>query len=124
MRQLNTGDYYEQWISGVQSEAKRLKIKLDIYNANGDNARQALFLQQAVASKPDAIVVGWGIADTVTPGLEAARDACIPIVAFYVLRRTSRTSRSSNRMISDDEDPEQLRVDLNGSELSADVIYA
>ena len=61
VRQLNTGDYYEQWILGAQSEAERLKIKLDIYNANGDNARQALLLQQAVASKPDAIVVGWGI---------------------------------------------------------------
>ena len=32
----------------MQSEAERLKIKLDIYNADGDNARQALFLQQAV----------------------------------------------------------------------------
>jgi simple sugar transport system substrate-binding protein len=126
VRQLNTGDYYEQWISGVQSEAERLKIKLDIYNANGDNARQALFLQQAVASKPDAIVVGWGIADTVTPGLEAARDACIPIVAFYVLH----AEPSKDVAIIEQDDRlmmkgilEQLASDLGGSELSADVIY-
>jgi simple sugar transport system substrate-binding protein len=126
VRQLNTGDYYEQWISGVQSEAERLKIKLDIYNANGDNARQALFLQQAVASKPDAIVVGWGIADTVTPGLEAARNACIPIVAFYVLH----AEPSKDVAIIEQDDRlmmkgilEQLASDLGGSELSADVIY-
>jgi len=123
---LNAGDYYEQWISGVQSEAKRLKIKLDIYNANGDDARQALFLQQAVASKPDAIVVGWGHADTLKPGLEAARDASIPIVAFYVLH----VEPSKDVAIIEQDDRlmmkgilEQLASDLGGGELSADVIY-
>jgi simple sugar transport system substrate-binding protein len=126
VRQLNTGDYYEQWILGAQSEAERLKIKLDIYNANGDNARQALLLQQAVASKPDAIVVGWGIADTVTSGLEAARDACIPIVAFYVLH--AEPSKDVTIIEQDDRLMmkgiiEQLASDLGGSELSADVIY-
>ena len=126
VRQLNAGDYYEQWISGVQSEAERLKIKLDIYNADGDNARQALLLQQAVVSKPDAIVVGWGIADTVKPGLEAARDARIPIVAFYVLH----AEPSKDVAIIEQDDRlmmkgilEQLASDLGGSELSADVIY-
>ena len=126
VRQLNAGDYYEQWISGVQSEAKRLNIKLDIYNADGDNARQALLLQQAVVSKPDAIVVGWGIADTVKPGLEAARDARIPIVAFYVLH----AEPSKDVAIIEQDDRlmmkgilEQLASDLGGSELSADVIY-
>jgi simple sugar transport system substrate-binding protein len=126
VRQLNAGDYYEQWISGVQSEAKRLNIKLDIYNADGDNARQALLLQQAVVSKPDAIVVGWGIADTVKPGLEAARDARIPIVAFYVLH----AEPSKDVAIIEQDDRlmmkgilEQLASDLGGSEPSADVIY-
>jgi simple sugar transport system substrate-binding protein len=126
VRQLNAGDYYEQWISGVQSEAERLKIKLEIYNADGDNARQALLLRQAVVSKPDAIVVGWGIADTVKPGLEAARDARIPIVAFYVLH----AEPSKDVAIIEQDDRlmmkgilEQLASDLGGSELSADVIY-
>ena len=126
VRQLNAGDYYEQWISGVQSEAERLKIKLEIYNADGDNARQALLLRQAVVSKPDAIVVGWGIADAVKPGLEAARDARIPIVAFYVLH----AEPSKDVAIIEQDDRlmmkgilEQLASDLGGSEPSADVIY-
>jgi simple sugar transport system substrate-binding protein len=96
VRQLNVGDYYEQWISGVQREAERLRIKLDIYNANGDNARQTLFLQQAVASKPDGIIVGWGLGDTLKPGLEAARDASIPIIEPpRVFRRLFRLSHAA-----------------------------
>lgn len=86
VRQLNTGDYYEQWISGLENEAQRLGIKPDIYNADGDNARQALYLQQAVAAKPDAIIVGWGLADNLRAGLDAARDAAIPIIAYYVVQ--------------------------------------
>ena len=126
VRQLNAGDYYEQWISGVQSEAERLKVKLDIYNANGDNARQALFLRQAVASKPDAIIVGWGIADTLKPGLEAARDARIPIIAYYVVH----VEPSKDVAIIEQDDRlmmkgvlKQLASDLGGGELAADVIY-
>jgi simple sugar transport system substrate-binding protein len=83
-------------------------------------------LQQAVVSKPDAIVVGWGIADTVKPGLEAARDARIPIVAFYVLH----AEPSKDVAIIEQDDRlmmkgilDQLASDLGGSELSADVIY-
>lgn len=126
VRQLNAGDYYEQWISGVQREAERLKTKLDIYDANGDNARQALFLQQAVASRPDAIIVGWGHADTLKPGLEAARNAGIPVLAFYVFH----VEPSKDVAIVEQDDRlmmkgilEQLASDLGGSELDAEVIY-
>jgi simple sugar transport system substrate-binding protein len=110
----------------VQREAQRLRIKLDIYNANGDNARQTLFLQQAVASKPDGIIVGWGLGDTLRPGLEAARDASIPVVAYYV----ARVEPSKDVAIIEQDDRlmmkgvlEQLASDLGGSNLNADVIY-
>lgn len=127
VRQLNVGDYYEQWISGVQGEAERLGVKLHIYDANGDNARQALFLQQAVASKPDAIIVGWGIGDTLRLGFEAARTATIPIVSYYVLQVES--SKDVAVIEQDDRSMmrgvlERLASDLGGSEPSADVVYA
>lgn len=84
VRQLNAGDVYEAWISGVKAEATKLHAKLTIFDADGDNAKQALYLQQAVAAKPDAILVGWGFADTLKPGLQAAQAAGIPVVTYYV----------------------------------------
>lgn len=126
VRQLNVGDYYEQWIAGVQEEAERLKIDLDIYNANGDNARQALDMQQAVATKPDAIIIGWGFGDTLKPGIDAARDAGIPMVAYYV-----QVEPSDEVAVVDQGDVlmmegilAQLATDLGGGELDAEVIYA
>lgn len=80
VRQLNVGDVYQAWIAGVEEEAGKLGAKLDIYNADGDNAKQALQLQQAVATKPDAILIGWGFGDSLKPGLDAACEAGIPVV--------------------------------------------
>ena len=73
VRQLNVGDVYQAWISGVEAEAAKLGVNLTIYNADGDNARQALQLQQAVATKPDAILIGWGFATAFRPDLPPPR---------------------------------------------------
>ena len=81
VRQLNVGDVYQAWIAGVEDEAERLGVNLTIYNADGDNAKQALQLQQAVATGPDAILIGWGFGDSLQAGLAAAKDAGIPVVA-------------------------------------------
>ena len=87
--QLSAGDYWRQWIGGAQKEAKRFDIKLNISNADGDHARQALHLQEAVASKPDAIIVGLGDGEALRPGLEASPSAGIPIVGYYLEAPTS-----------------------------------
>ena len=81
VRQLNVGDVYQAWIAGVEDEAERLGVSLTIYNADGDNAKQALHLQQAVATEPDAILIGWGFGDSLQAGLAAAKEAGIPVVA-------------------------------------------
>ena len=81
VRQLNVGDVYQAWIAGVEDEAARLGVNLTIYNADGDNAKQALQLQQAVATGPDAILIGWGFGDSLQAGLAAAAAAGIPVVA-------------------------------------------
>jgi simple sugar transport system substrate-binding protein len=122
---LSAGDYWEQWIGGVQSEARRLRIKLDISNADGDHTRQARYLQEAVASKPDAIIVGLGHGDTLRPGFEAARSAGIPIVAYYVQAPPSKDVAAIGQ---DDRLMmagllQQLTTDLGGGKLTGDVIY-
>jgi simple sugar transport system substrate-binding protein len=126
VRQLNTGDVYENWIAGIRAEAARLHIKLDVYDANGDNAREAMLLQQAVATKPDGIIVGWGFADTLKPGIDAANAAGIPITAFDV------GVKPSNDVVTIDQGDhkmmqkilQQLTADLPPGNGKVGVIYA
>ena len=54
--------------SGVQDEAERLGVNLTVYNADGDSAKVALHLHQAVATKPDGILIGWGFGDSLASG--------------------------------------------------------
>lgn len=84
VRQLSSGDYFEQWLAGAQAEADRLEVDLDILNANGDDAQQANYLDSAVAQAYDAIAIDHGNTETVQPGAQAAIDAGIPVVAFDV----------------------------------------
>ncbi|WP_375389014.1 substrate-binding domain-containing protein, partial [uncultured Amnibacterium sp.] len=84
VRQLGTGDYYEQWLSGANAEAKTLGVSLKVYDADGDNAKQALAVQQATATKPGAIIVDHGFTDSLKAPVAAAIDAKIPIVSFDV----------------------------------------
>lgn len=84
VRQLGSGDYFEQWLSGAQAEADRLGVDLTVFNAEGDDAQQALDLESALNAAPDAIVVDHGFTETVQPGVTAALDADVPVVAFDV----------------------------------------
>ncbi|MFF4624615.1 substrate-binding domain-containing protein [Nonomuraea jabiensis] len=84
VRQLSSGDYFEQWLAGAQAEAKALKVKLEISSGDGNNDKQALNLEQAVTGKVDAIIVDHGFAQTVQPTIKKAVAAKIPLVAFDV----------------------------------------
>ncbi len=124
VRQLNVGDVYQAWIAGVQEEADQLGVNLTIYNADGDNAKQALQLQQAVATEPDAILIGWGFGDSLQAGLEAAKAAGIPVVssnasieASDVVTNVNQSEHLMMRGIVD-----QFTQDLGG-QVEGDVIY-
>ncbi|WP_214105291.1 substrate-binding domain-containing protein [Acrocarpospora catenulata] len=84
VRQLSSGDYFEQWLAGAQAEAKGLNVTLEVSSGDGNNDKQALNLEQAVQQKVDAIIVDHGFADTVQPAIKKAADANIPLVAFDV----------------------------------------
>ncbi|MFF0580126.1 substrate-binding domain-containing protein [Streptosporangium saharense] len=84
VRQLSSGDYFEQWLAGAQAEAKALNVKLELSSGDGNNDKQALNLEQAVQRRADAIIVDHGFADTVQPAIRKAVAAGIPLVAFDV----------------------------------------
>ncbi|WP_214321188.1 substrate-binding domain-containing protein [Nonomuraea sediminis] len=84
VRQLSSGDYFEQWLAGAQAQAKALNATLEVSSGDGNNDKQALNLEQAVTAKPDAIIVDHGFAQTVQPAIKKAVAAKVPLVAFDV----------------------------------------
>ena len=84
VRQLAEGDYFQLWETGAQQQAAALGVDLTVYNASGDNARQALDIEAAVNTRPDAIIIDHGFAETIAQPAVDALDAGIPVVAFDV----------------------------------------
>jgi simple sugar transport system substrate-binding protein len=82
VRQSGAGDYFEAWGAGAQSQAAFANIDLSVTDARNDNAKQASDLEQAIASKPDAIIVDHGQTDTLQPLITEAVTASIPVVVY------------------------------------------
>jgi len=82
VRQSGAGDYFEAWGAGAQAQAKFANIDLQVTDARNDNAKQASDLEQAIASKPAAIIVDHGQTDTLQPLITEAVGAGIPVVVY------------------------------------------
>jgi simple sugar transport system substrate-binding protein len=120
VRQLGTGDYFELWLAGAQAEADRLGVDLSVYNANGDDAQQALDIESAINDGVDAIAVDHGFAETVQPGVAEAIAADIPVVAFDVDAGEGTTAVTQSDSVLAEQVLGQLVTDTAGA---ADVIY-
>ncbi|GAA0257295.1 substrate-binding domain-containing protein [Cryptosporangium japonicum] len=84
VRQSGAGDYFEAWGQGAQKQATAANIKLTVTDARNDNAKQASDLQQAIDSKPAAIIVDHGQTDTIAPLVKKAVAAGIPTIVYDV----------------------------------------
>lgn len=78
------GDYFQQYLNGTKLQATALKMKLDVYDAQGDNATQATQLDQAIASGAKGIIVRHGYPDTLCPGVNKALKQGIKVVIYDV----------------------------------------
>ena len=78
------GDYFQQYLNGTKLQAAALGMKLDVYDAQGDNAAQASQLDQAIASGVKGIIVRHGYADTLCPGVNKALEQGIKVVIYDV----------------------------------------
>jgi SfnB family sulfur acquisition oxidoreductase len=85
VRQLGSGDYFEQWLDGAQAQADALGIDLVVTDARTKNDLQATNLQQAIDREDvDGIIVDHGLAETLNPIIDKAVTAGKPIVAVDV----------------------------------------
>jgi len=82
VQQSGAGDFFTAWTAGAKAQAKAANINLTVTDARNDNAKQASDLEQAIASKPDAIIVDHGQTDTLEPRIREAVDAGIPVIVY------------------------------------------
>lgn len=82
VRQSGIGDYFEQWGNGAIAQMEAAGVTVDNYDARGDNADQVQMLTDAINSDPDALIVGWGLADSVNPKIDEAIEKGIPVVVY------------------------------------------
>ncbi|MBO0873109.1 MAG: substrate-binding domain-containing protein [Pseudonocardia sp.] len=84
VRQSGIGDYFEQWGRGADAQVKAAGGQMDVYDARNDNAKQVAQFNDAIASKPDVIIVDHGLADSVNPKIDEAIGKGIPVVVYDV----------------------------------------
>jgi len=74
--------FYAPLTAGINAEAAKLGVDVDIQNGQLDPARQAQLIQQFVTQKKDAILVSASDADAVVPAVRLANAAHIPVLGL------------------------------------------
>ena len=71
--------YGGTYLPPMQEAAEANNIELTLYNSGYDGAQQSSDCEIAVAAQPDLIILWPAVGDAVTPCLQAANDAGIPV---------------------------------------------
>ncbi|XID94256.1 sugar ABC transporter substrate-binding protein [Paenibacillaceae bacterium WGS1546] len=79
---LNTGTFSAQYLDGVTKQVAKYGGELQVFASDNDLSKMAANLDSAVTQKFDGILVDHGNAEALTGGLDKAKAAGIPIVAF------------------------------------------
>jgi len=84
VRYLSTGDFFQAYLSGVESQAEALGVDLRVFDSRQDAALQADMVDQAIALGVDGIVIQHGLTESMKEAAQRAVDAGIKVVAFDV----------------------------------------
>ncbi|MFK8082168.1 MAG: substrate-binding domain-containing protein [Granulosicoccus sp.] len=84
VRYLSTGDFFQAYLSGVETQAAALGVDLRILDSRQDAALQADMVDQAIALGVDGIIVQHGLTESMQDAVQRAIDADIKVVAFDV----------------------------------------
>ncbi|MFC5467780.1 sugar ABC transporter substrate-binding protein [Cohnella suwonensis] len=79
---FNTGTFSAQYVDGVKKQVAKYGGEVTVLASDNDLAKMAANLDSAVTQKFDGILVDHGDAAALTNGLNNAKAAGIPIVAF------------------------------------------
>lgn len=84
VRYLSTGDFFQAYLSGVESQAAALGVDLRVLDSRQDAALQADMVDQAIALGVDGIIIQHGLTEAMQEAAQRALDAGIKVVAFDV----------------------------------------
>lgn len=84
VRYLSTGDFFQAYLSGVETQAEALGVDLRVFDSRQDAALQADMVDQAIALGVDGIVIQHGLTESMQAAAQRAIDAGIKVVAFDV----------------------------------------
>jgi simple sugar transport system substrate-binding protein len=84
VRYLSTGDFFQSYLSGVESQAKALGVDLRVLDSRQDAALQADMVDQAIALGVNGIIIQHGLTESMKEAAQRAVDAGIKVVAFDV----------------------------------------
>ena len=84
VRYLSTGDFFQAYLGGVESQAAALGVDLRIFDSRQDAALQADMVDQAIALGVDGIIIQHGLTESMKDAAQRAVDAGIKVVAFDV----------------------------------------
>jgi simple sugar transport system substrate-binding protein len=84
VRYLSTGDFFQAYLSGVESQAAALGVDLRVFDSRQDAALQADMVDQAIALGVDGIIIQHGLTESMKDAAQRAVDAGIKVVAFDV----------------------------------------
>ncbi len=84
VRYLSTGDFFQAYLSGVESQARALGVDLRVFDSRQDAALQADMVDQAIALGVDGIIIQHGLTESMKEAAQRAVDAGIKVVAFDV----------------------------------------
>ena len=84
VRFLSTGDFFQAYLSGVETQAEALGVDLRVFDSRQDAALQSDMVDQAIALGVDGIVIQHGLTESMRDAAQRAVDAGIKVVAFDV----------------------------------------
>ena len=84
VRYLSTGDFFQAYLSGVETQAAALGVDLRVFDSRQDAALQSDMVDQAIALGVDGIVIQHGLTESMRDAAQRAVDAGIKVVAFDV----------------------------------------
>lgn len=84
VRYLSTGDFFQSYLSGVESQAAVIGLDLRIFDSRQDAALQADMVDQAIALGVDGIIIQHGLTESMKDAVQRAVEAGIKVVAFDV----------------------------------------
>lgn len=84
VRYLSTGDFFQSYLSGVESQAESLGVDLRVFDSRQDAALQADMVDQAIALGVDGIIIQHGLTESMKEAAQRAVAEGIKVVAFDV----------------------------------------